>query len=151
MLGAANTLQNKQQILRSLKQIKKNQETLEKKLDKIIDNQTTAQDAADAAATAAEQKKSLLRQFVEDSDMESLQAVSAVGSTIAGGIGLTNYFLTRNLTEQEKADLIEKTRTDYVIIEPLENNILMTDCYQKSDQINLFHIEKVQKSWYKFW
>ena len=48
MRRAVNTLQNKQQILRALKQVKKNQETLEKKLDKIIDNQTIAQDAADS-------------------------------------------------------------------------------------------------------
>ena len=54
MRRTANTLQKKQQILRALKEVRKNQEIIEKKLNKIIDNQTTAQDAADVATTAAE-------------------------------------------------------------------------------------------------
>ena len=121
-------------------------ETNRKKVDKIVENQNVAQDAADAAA-----EKSWLKQFVEDSDIEALQAVSTVGSTIAGGIGLTHYVLNRQLTEEQRIQLVEQTRTDYVTIEHLDNNILMTDCYQKSDQVNLFHIEKIKKLWYKFW
>jgi TolA-binding protein len=149
MRRAANTLQNKQSILRALKQVKKNQETLEKKLDKIMDSQTTAQDGADVATTAAE--KSWLKQFVEDSDIEALQAVTTAGSTITNGIGLTHYVINKNLNEKQRIELVEQTRTDYVIIELLDNNILMTDFYQKSDKVTLFHTEKTKESWYKFW
>jgi TolA-binding protein len=149
MRRAANTLQNKQQILKALKQVKKNQETLEKKLDKIIENQTTAQDAADVATTAAE--KSWLKQFVEDSDIEALQAVTTAGSAVTSGIGLTHYVINKNLNEEQRIELVSQTRTDYVTLELLDNNILITDFYQKSDKVTLFHTEKTKKSWYKFW
>ena len=92
-----------------------------------------------------------MKQFVEDSDIEALQAVATAGSTVTGGIGLTHYVINKNLNEEQRIELVEKTRTDYVTIELLDNNILMTDFYQKSDQVTLFHTEKTKKSWYKFW
>jgi len=92
-----------------------------------------------------------LKQFVEDSDIEALQAVATAGSTVTGGIGLTHYVINKNINQEQRIQLVEQTRTDYVTIELLDNNILMTDFYQKFDQVTLFHTEKTKKFWYKFW
>ena len=120
-------------------------------MDEVIKDQNTMHDSVDAVTTAAT-KKSWLKQFVEYSDLEALSAVTEAGSTLAGGIGLTSYLINENLDESQKRNLVEKTRTDYVTIEHLDNNILMTDFYQKSDQIYLFHhTEKIKKPWYKIW
>lgn len=52
----------------------------------------------------------------------------------------------------KKTELIQQTRTDYVAIEHLENNILITDVFQKAGQIELFTTEKPNKKpWYNFW
>jgi hypothetical protein len=45
----------------------------------------------------------------------------------------------------------ENSKTDYVTMEHLNNNILMTEFYQKTDQITLLHTETTKRSWYKFW
>jgi CRISPR/Cas system-associated protein endoribonuclease Cas2 len=60
---------------------------------------------------------------------------------------LTHYVINKNLNEEQRIELVEQTKTDYVTIELLDNNILMTDFYQKSDQVTLFHIEKTKKFW----
>jgi CRISPR/Cas system-associated protein endoribonuclease Cas2 len=60
---------------------------------------------------------------------------------------LTHYIINKNLNEEQRIELVEQTKTDYVTIELLDNNILMTDFYQKSDQVTLFHIEKTKKFW----
>jgi hypothetical protein len=135
----------RQEMVRIVRYLKKNQENLEKRLDKI--ETPTITDKADAVST----EKTWLKKFVEDTDMDALNSVATAGSTLVGGIGLTHYVLNKNLTEEQRRELIEKTRTDYVTIEHLDNNMLMTDYYQKSDQINLFHTEKTTKPWYKFW
>jgi hypothetical protein len=71
---------SKQEVLRALKQVKKNQENLEKKLEKIIENQTTTQDTADVVTIAIE--KTWLKQFVEDSEIEALNAVTTAGQLL---------------------------------------------------------------------
>ena len=60
---------------------------------------------------------------------------------------MTHYVINKNLNEEQRIELVEQTKTDYVTIELLDNNILMTDFYQKSDQVTLFHIEKTKKIW----
>ena len=115
-------LTNKE-VLKTLKQIKKNQENIAKKMDEVIKNQNTMEDSVDAVTTAAT-KKSWLKQFVEDSDLDVLTAVTGAGSTIAGGIGLTSYVINENLDESQKQNLVEKTRTDYVTIEHLDNQYI---------------------------
>jgi hypothetical protein len=135
-------------IIRALKRIQKEQELLEKKVTKIIDNQNTVQDAVDVAA----KDKRWLKQFVEDSELDSLNTIASAGSTAAGGISFTHFLLNQNLNDDQKAELIRQTRTDYVGIEHLENNMLITDVYQKADQVELFSTAKpIKKPWYNFW
>ena len=125
------------EIIRALKQIQKKQDLLEKQVSKIIDNPNTAQDAADVA-TAAGKDKSWLKQFVDDSDLDALNSIASAGSTAAGGISFTHFLLKSNLDDDQKTALIQQTRTDYVSIEHLENNMLITNVYQKADQVELF-------------
>jgi hypothetical protein len=96
-------------------------------------------------------EKAWRRQFVEDTDIEAFQSIVSAGSTIASGIGMTHYFLNKNLNKEQKEELVRQTKTDYVIVEHLDNNNLMTDYFQNSDTIELVHSEKSRKSWYKFW
>lgn len=61
--------------------------------------------------------------------------------------------LNQNLSEEKRLKLVKTTKTDYVTIERIENNILMTEYYQNSEDVDLFHIDrdKIKKPWYKFW
>ena len=142
-------LRNSKTILKTLKDIKKKQDLINKQLEKMEENQNVLMDAAADAATPND--KSWLAKFVDDCDLEAIGAIGGATATISGGIGLTSYVLDQNLSDEQKVELVRKTKTDYVTIEHLENNNLMTDFYQNSDQISLFHTEKTKKPWYKFW
>lgn len=142
-------LRNSKTILKNLKDIKKKQDLINKKLEKMEENQNVLMDAAADAATTND--KSWLAKFVNDCDLEAIGAIGGATATISGGIGFTSYVLDKNLSDEQKVELVRKTKTDYVTIEHLENNNLMTDFYQNSDQISLFHTEKTKKLWYKFW
>jgi hypothetical protein len=82
-----------------------------------------------------------------------LNSIASAGSTAAGGISFTHFLLKSNLDDDQKTALIQQTRTDYVSIEHLENNMLITNVYQKADQVELFRTEKPikKKPWYNFW
>ena len=69
----------KEQVILTLKLLKKNQETMTKKMDTIISKQNTMQDTLDMAAAPVE--KSWAKQFVEDPEIAALNSVTGIGST----------------------------------------------------------------------
>lgn len=82
--------------------------------------------------------------------MDSFVTVIGAASIAVSGMSYTNYVVNENLNDEQKEELVRNTRTDYVTIEHLDNHILATDYYQKSEQIELIHTEtKNTKPWYR--
>ena len=75
-----------------------------------------------------------------------------MGTAVGYGFSWARYVVDENLSEEQKQTLTEKTKTDYVMIEHNHNNILVTEYFQKHEDINLLHTEEQKlRPWYKFW
>ena len=135
------------EVVKVLKEIQKKQDKMESSIVKIQRNL----DLKPIPETDA--KETWAKQFLKDENIELVQAVIAGTGIVTGGYSLAKMIVDNNLDDQQKETLIRNTRTDYVTIEHRDNNQLITEYYQKSESINLLHVEKVKdvKHWYQFW
>ena len=101
--------------------------------------------------TEEELHETWAKQLLKDENVEALQAVISASSIVTGGYGLTQYMLSETLSNEERENLAQNTKTHYVTVEHRENNQLITEYYKKTEDINLFHTEIKTIRWYEFW
>ena len=68
------------------------------------------------------------------------------------GFSWARVVIDKNLDEQQKLELTRQTNVDYVMVEHNHNNMLITDYYQKEDDLILLDTEQKKiNPWYQFW
>lgn len=141
-------METNKKLIEILKHIKKSQNNLEISLERGLKdpNINTSKD---------ELNFFYKQKLVDDPNLDVLKSVASGRSFIANGIGLTSYILSADLTESQMKKLVEHTLTNYITIEHLNNKILTTNFYKRSEPDTSFYTEikniEIKKPWYKFW
>ena len=110
----------------------------------MIETPTAVEDAAGGV--------DFVQEIANDPSIGALAHLISLGTAVGYGFSWARHIVDENLNEEQKQALTEKTKTDYVMIEHNHNNMLVTEYYQKHEDINLLHTEKQKlRPWYKFW
>ena len=139
------TIKKQEQILKILKQMKKNQEQMCNKIEKLEGLPEIKE------ATSEEVTESVAKQFLKDESVEGAEAIKTAVGIIIGGYSATSYVLDQTLTQEERKQLAENTKSHFILIEHTENNQLCTEYYQTKESTQLFHKEVEKKPWWKLW